>query len=111
MYFRERVEFVSRKLRRRETALKKDSWIVGRAEEDDVVGVVLFRGWVELCILWIVDAVGGCEIGVSDVWIVLLDAVAGGESLMVSCDIMDSLVCVAVDLIIDADAFEAGTGL
>ncbi len=42
MYFRERVEFVSRSWRRRETALKKDSWIVGRAEADEEVLLVLF---------------------------------------------------------------------
>ena len=42
IYFRERVEFVSRSWRRRETALKKDSWIVGREEVADWVLVVLF---------------------------------------------------------------------
>lgn len=42
MYFRERVELVSRSWRRRETALKKDSWIVGSAGEADEVVVVLF---------------------------------------------------------------------
>jgi hypothetical protein len=42
MYFRERVEFVSSSWRRRETALKNDSWIVGRAEVEEDVLVVLF---------------------------------------------------------------------
>lgn len=42
MYFRERVELVSSSWRRRETALKKDSWIVGRAEAEEEVLVVLF---------------------------------------------------------------------
>jgi hypothetical protein len=42
MYFRERVEFVSRSWRRRDTALKKDSWIVGRAEAEEEVLLVLF---------------------------------------------------------------------
>jgi hypothetical protein len=42
IYFRDRVEFASRSRRRRETALKKLSWIVGRAEVDDEVLVVLF---------------------------------------------------------------------
>lgn len=45
MYFSERVEFVSRSCRRRDTALKKDSWIVGRDEEAEEVLVVLFF-WV-----------------------------------------------------------------
>jgi len=42
MYFRERVELVSNSWRRRETALKNDSWIVGRAEAEEEVLVVLF---------------------------------------------------------------------
>jgi hypothetical protein len=42
MYLRDRVEFVSRSWRRRETALKKLSWIVGREELADDVLVVLF---------------------------------------------------------------------
>jgi len=42
MYFRERVEFVSSSWRRRETALKKDSWIVGREDAAEEVLLVLF---------------------------------------------------------------------
>ena len=96
MYFSERVEFVSRKLRRRETALKKDSWIVGREEEADVVVVVLFLGWVELCVLWVVDAVGGGEMGVSDKDMVELVVAAVAESLKVeSCDLILSVEPVA----------------
>ena len=112
MYFSERVEFVSRKLRRRETALKKDSWIVGREEEADVVVVVLFLGWVELCVLWVVDAVGGGEMGVSDKDMVELVVAAVAESLKVeSCDLILSVEWVIVDLTIAVGTSEAGTGL
>lgn len=110
MYFRDRVEFVSRKLRRRETALKKDSWIVGREEVDEDVAVVLLRGWVELWSFWVV-AVGGGEIGVSDVEVVL-ETAAVEESLNVeSCAVTESVLWIVVDLISGADASEAGTGL
>lgn len=95
MYFRERVEFVSRKLRRRETALKKDSWIVGRDEEAEEVEVVLFLGLVELMfVFWVVDAVGGGDIGVSEVELVVFEgAELDDEDLNVeSCAVTDSVM-------------------
>jgi hypothetical protein len=49
MYFKDNVEFVSSNWSLRETALKKLSWIVGNAEGDDeVLLVLLFCGIVAL---------------------------------------------------------------
>lgn len=75
MYFRERVEFVSRSWRRRETALKKDSWIVGRAEAEEEVLVVLFlTELVMLCDLLAVAVVEIDDVGVSETGLVVVDA-------------------------------------
>ena len=72
MYLSERVEFVSRSWRRRETALKKLSWIVGREEVADEVLVVLFF-W-ELATVWVLLPVEADE-GVIDV-LFAADAIA-----------------------------------
>ena len=87
------MEFVSKKLRRRETALKNDSWIVGREEEADEVSVVLFLELVVLvCVLWGDDIVGG-GMGVSAVVLVVFEMDADDEDLNVeSCGVMDSAI-------------------
>lgn len=88
MYFRERVEFVSRSWRRRETALKKDSWIVGRAEAEEEVLVVLFlTELVMLCDLLAVAVADIDGVGVSETGLVVLDALPTvGEDSFVGGD-------------------------
>jgi hypothetical protein len=112
MYFRERVEFVSRSWRRRETALKKDSWIVGRAEveeEEEVLVVLFLTELVMLCDLLVVVVVVEIEgVGVSETGLVVLDALPTvGEDSFVDGDSVGNTFsgCEAWGLVVGAVKF------
>jgi hypothetical protein len=112
MYFRESVEFVSRSWRRRETALKKDSCIVGREEAAEEVLVVLFL--TELVVFWDLDGVAMLEVdGIeeSEAELVVFDALATvDEDSLIEDDSVDEDLsgCEAWVVVVDSVRFPYG---